>query len=187
MAFSGISSSQLNSVLETLLESEKKANSTTGTNSTATEASAASGASAASTTSLTSAASTTSTDSATATTNTTLTQELAALLKALATGDLAGAKQDLTALKADLAKNSSASTAAAASTANASSTGATSPLDKLISKLSEALGKGDTFGSVDRRGNLSGQGGSEHDRNAGRYDGVEIKVSGFNREKATPL
>jgi hypothetical protein len=77
----------------------------------------------------------------TTTTNATLTQELAALLKALATGDVTGAKKDLTTLKAQLA--STASTAASTTT-----TDSTSPLDKLISTLSDALSKGDTSGAL---------------------------------------
>jgi len=129
MSFSGISSSQLNSVLDTLLETDKKANSTTGTNSTASTASAASTSSAV------------DNDSIPSATNTTLTQELASLLKALATGDVAGAKQDLTTLKTQLANTESAA-------ASTKTTDPASPLNKLISTLSDALSKGDTSGAL---------------------------------------
>ena len=115
MSISAISS-QSDNTLYTLL------NSSAATATTAASASADAG---------TSAPAADSTNS-----NTELAKELAALLKALAAGDLKGAQTDLQNLKASLKQQDATSSTSLASTP--------SPLNQLVTKLSHDLTSGST-------------------------------------------
>jgi len=79
-----------------------------------------------------------------------LTQDLINLLKTLATGNISGARNDINKLQTDLQ---------AQTTANASSTPATSPLNTLVTNISNALNSGSVQGALQDLANYLVQNG----------------------------